>query len=177
MTAKIYGVAAALGAVVAVALTLAGRGTFEHRVLATAIAIAGALLLLVAFGVQLIARLTGWRRLRSIARGAAVLGILGLSQVEALLAGAILHNSDVRAARSYGEQVVAQLEAQRKSGGRYPAALDDALRGLPEPPYLFQRSHQFTSSGDEFVLSFSEADAVIPHVDQYSSASSSWARF
>jgi hypothetical protein len=180
MTTRIYIAAvwaAALGAVMAVAFALAGRGTFEHRVLAAGIAIAGAVLLLVALALQMMARRSGSRGLPAVACGTAVLGILGVSQIESIMIGAVVHNRDLRAARAYGERVVAQLDALRNSGGRYPAALEDAVRGLPPAPYLFQRSCLFTSSGDEFVLSFNEADAVIPHVVQYSSSSSRWARF
>ncbi len=55
MTTPIYiaalWAAAALGAVVAIALAFAGRGTFEHRMLATG-SPAGILLLLLALGLQ-----------------------------------------------------------------------------------------------------------------------------
>ena len=57
--------------------------------------------------------------------------------------------------------------------GRFtrPAAVirpssSDAVRELPAPPYLFERGSLFTSSGDDFVLSFSEADGVVPHIVQ-----------
>ena len=168
---------AALGAVVAIVFALIGRGTFEHRVLAAGIGMAGAVLLFVAAGLQMIARRTGSPLLRAAACAAAVVGIVGLFQIGSRLVGAVVHNRDVRAARTYAEDVVAKLDALRTSGGRYPSTIDDAVRGLPDPPYLFRRSSLFTSSGDEFVLSFNEADAVIPHVVQYSSASSRWARF
>ena len=170
-------VAAALGAVVATAFAFAGRGTFEHRMLATAGAAAGALLLLLASALHWIARRAGHRWLRSIACGTALLGVVSVSQIESLLAGAIVHNRDVRAARAFAERVVERLEELHKTSGRYPAELEEAVRELPEPPYLFQRGSLFTSSGDDFVLSFSEADAVVPHIVQYSSASRRGERF
>jgi hypothetical protein len=171
------GVTAALGAAVATVFALAGRGTFEHRILATAFALAGALLLLLASVLHWIARRASRRWLRSIACGTALLGVVSLSQIESRMIGAIVHNRDVRAARAFSEHVVERLEELHKTSGRYPPALEDALRELPVPPYLFQRGSLFTSSGDDFVLSFSEADAVVPHIVQYSSASSRWERF
>ena len=114
MTTRTYIVAlwvtAALGAVVAIAFAFAGRGTFEHRMLATAVAMAGALLLLVASALHWIARRAGRRWLRSIACGTALLGVVSLSQIESRLVGAIVHNRDVRAARAFAERVVARLE-------------------------------------------------------------------
>lgn len=169
--------AAACGSLLAAAFGFIGRGTFEHRVLMTACAIAGALLLFLACILHVIARRNGVRSLQTVAYSTAVFGLLSVSQIEGRIVGALVHDRDVRAARGYGERVVARLEELRATTGHYPAALAEVLRDLPEPPHLFQRSTVFTSVRDEFILSFNEADAVIPHVVQYSSVSRRWARF
>jgi hypothetical protein len=138
---------------------------------------AGAVLLLLAWLLHAIALRADRRWLQTVALGAAVAGVLGFSQTESYILGAVIHRRDVRAARAYAERLVAKLEELRKVSGRYPMALDEAVREGPEPPYLFRRGGVFHSSGDQFVLSFSEADGVIPHIVQYSSALVAWARF
>jgi hypothetical protein len=181
MTSRAYVVAlsvsATAGAVIAGASVLAGRGTFEYRMLAIASAFAGVLLIVLAVVLHAIARRRGPGWIRRVACVTAVVGVLGVSQVESWVGGIVMHERDLRAARAHGEQVVARMEQLRAASGRYPMTIEDAGIDVADPPYLWRRSGVFNSSGDDFVISFSEADAVLPHVVQYSSASSRWERF
>jgi hypothetical protein len=162
-----------VGLVTAAGSALAGRGTFEHYVV-TGLIVTGGVLLPVA--AALMHRIGGRRGLK-FTRALLLASVICITQVAALALGWVVHQRDVLAARRFCDQAIARLDEIRRIRGSYPTTLDEAIGASVAKPYLFLRSGQFVSSGDAFVLSFDEADAVIPHVRHYSSDGRGWTRF
>ena len=158
-------------------LAFAGRGTFEHRALALLLAGLGLALVAGASLLRWVARRAQARRLAPLAEAAFVAGVICMIQIASAGFGMLIHARDLSATRQFCEQAIARVEEVRRSTGRYPATLAEAFPEKMDPPFLFQRSGQFVSSLDEFVLSFEEGDGIVSTVEQYSSDSHRWTRF
>jgi hypothetical protein len=167
-----------LGVTLAALFASVGRGTFEYQLVMAVIGTAGLVVLVMARMATSLARRGGLRWLEKLAAAGRLVGVVGLSQFASIGMGFVIHENDKTAARLFCDQAIARLEETRRISGRYPLALDHAVAGAAASrPYLFRRSGLFVSSHNAFVLSFDEADGVIPHIVQYSSRTGKWVYF
>jgi hypothetical protein len=168
---------AGVGLLLSAALAIAGRGTFEHRTLTLLTAGAGIALVI---GAQLLLRVAGRvraPRLALIGKAIFAAGLVCVMQIASAGFGMLIHARDLSSTRQFCEEAIARVEEVHRSTGSYPATLEEAFPEKVDLPFLFQRSGQFVSSIDGFVLSFEEADGVVPTVEQYSSERRRWTRF
>jgi len=163
-------IACAIGLLLCLVLALWGRASSGHVLVL--VGTVGGFVSLAALLATL--HLVLRRRKPAIGRCAAGLLVIALFVLFSLPIGATLLRMDVKAARSFCDDLTKRLESARIERGAYPASVTGLLRPDEDLPRLLQNHQFYVSDGEFFVISFDERNGVYPDEHVLESESGRW---
>ena len=140
-------------------LTVFGRGSFFHTILAVGIAAYAGLPAFIA-GTVFYALRARYRRAQRISVLCWTVSAVAVSLLVSLWAGTYLALRDIADAQDYCDAIVVRLDEVHQSTGHYPSDLS-AVRHDGDGPRLVRQSLSYSSDGNQFELTFSDPRGIM----------------